>query len=216
MNQKDDVIKQIHEAFDANRYPGDSFLQGSFEGCEPYDEVGYFKGKTDWKTLDAEMLDAHYDALSFFSEAGFRFFIPAFLIADLEEELRTADPVFHLTGGFLKRSVEVYTRTGVMNRKHGGETPLNPRRYGAISFADYARFRLSVFTKEEAGAIVAYLYCVRERNLPYDYGNQIDTALNTFWLGRVQNAPSGEDLKKHMQEEEKFIAGMDTSSTPGT
>ena len=57
MNQKDDVIKQVHEAFDSNHYPGDSFLQGSSEGCEPYDEVGYFKGKTDWKTIDAEMLD---------------------------------------------------------------------------------------------------------------------------------------------------------------
>ena len=43
MNRKDDVIKQIHEAFDANHYPGDSFIQGSFEGCEPYDEVGSFK-----------------------------------------------------------------------------------------------------------------------------------------------------------------------------
>jgi hypothetical protein len=216
MSQKDDAVKQIHEAFCANQYPGDSFLQGSFEGCEPYDEVGYFKGKKDWKTLDAEMLDAHYDALSFFSETGFRFFLPAFLIADLEEELRTADPLFHLTGGFLKRSVEVQTQAGVLNRKYGGETLLNPRRYGAISFADYARFRLSVFTKEEAVAIVAYLYCIRGKNLPYDYYSQIDTSLNSFWLDRAQNAPSREDLIKHIQEEEKFIAGTDTSSTPGT
>lgn len=46
------------------------------------------------------MLDAHYSALSFFSEAAFRFFFPAYLIADLRGELRTADPLFHLTGGF--------------------------------------------------------------------------------------------------------------------
>jgi hypothetical protein len=196
MNQKDDVIKQIHEAFGANHYPGDSFLQGSFEGCEPYDEIGHFKGKTDWRILEAGMLDAHYDALSFFSEAGFRFFLPAYLIADLREELRTADPVFHLTGGFFQQSVEVQTETGVLSRKFGGDTLLNPGRYGATSFADYARYRLSVFTEEEAGAIVAYLRCVRERDYHDKYRIQIDTALTSFWLDRAQNAPSREDLKK--------------------
>lgn len=212
MIQKGDVINQIHAAFDGNLYPGDQFLQGSFEGCEPYEEVGSFKGVTDWKALKADMLDAHYDALSFFSEAGFRFFLPAYLIADLQEELHTADPLFHLTGGFCLQSAEIPTPTRVLSRKYGGEVPLNPKRYGAISFADYARFRLSVFTKEEARAIVAYLHCVRARSLHANDRYQIDTALNSFWLDRVQNAPSREDLRKHLQEEEEFIAGMDASS----
>ena len=98
MIDKEVVIELIREAFGGNVYPGDAFLQGSFEGCEPYEEVGFFRGKMDWRTLDAEMLDARYSALSFFSEAGFRFFLPAYLIADLQDELRTADPLFHLPG----------------------------------------------------------------------------------------------------------------------
>lgn len=100
MIDKDVVIELIREVFDGNVYPGDAFLQGSFEGCEPNEEVGFFMGKMDWKILDAGMLDSHYSALNFFSEAGFRFFIPAYLSADLQDGLRTADPLFHLTGGF--------------------------------------------------------------------------------------------------------------------
>jgi hypothetical protein len=50
---REKVIDQIREAFGANPYPGDAFLQGSFDGCEPYDEVSAFFGKTDWSTLDS-------------------------------------------------------------------------------------------------------------------------------------------------------------------
>ena len=73
---KEEVIEQIRLAFGANLYPGDAFLQGSFDGCEPYDEVSAFFGKTDWRVLDSKTLDGHYCALSFFSEGGFRFDSP--------------------------------------------------------------------------------------------------------------------------------------------
>ena len=45
MIDKEIVIEQIREVFDGNVYPGDAFLQGSFEGCEPYEEAGFFRGK---------------------------------------------------------------------------------------------------------------------------------------------------------------------------
>ena len=54
-----DIIKEIHEAFGNNEYPVDAFLQGSFEGYEPFEEVGPFKGKTDWRTIDPDFLDGH-------------------------------------------------------------------------------------------------------------------------------------------------------------
>ena len=142
MTDKEFVIEEIRAAFGSNNYPGDAYLQGSFEGCEPYEEVGFFKGKKDWRTLDAQMLDAHYSALSFFSEAGFRFFLPAYLIADVRGELRTADPLFHLTGGFFVSSIEVPVQSRVVIRKTGGSILLNPKRYGAMTFCDYAVFRL--------------------------------------------------------------------------
>jgi hypothetical protein len=72
--RKEEIIDQIREAFLATPYPGDGFLQGTFEGCEPYEEVDAFVGKTDWRALDSTMLDAHYCALSFF----FRGWLPLF------------------------------------------------------------------------------------------------------------------------------------------
>jgi hypothetical protein len=51
------------------------------------------------------VLDGHYEALSFLSEGGFRFFLPAYLVADVRDQLVTADPGFHLTHGSHSASV---------------------------------------------------------------------------------------------------------------
>jgi hypothetical protein len=125
------VVDVIERAFGGNEYPGDAWLQGSREGEEPFEECGAFVGQTDWRALTPEFLDQHYVVLSFFSEAGFRFFMPAFLIADLRDRLRTADPVFHLVGGFSDFSVthRVGDRDFVV--RSGSTQFINPRRYGA-------------------------------------------------------------------------------------
>ena len=107
MPDRRQVIEHIRQAFRDTERPGDAFLQGSHEGCEPGESVAPFIGVADWSQLDAEILDASYTALSFFSEGGFRYFLPAYLIADLEERLQTADPVFHLTNGFSDKVVKI-------------------------------------------------------------------------------------------------------------
>lgn len=65
MKCKQEVIEQIERAFGANPYPGDNFLQGSYEACEAYEEIQVFIGKTDRRKLDSELLDGHYFALTF-------------------------------------------------------------------------------------------------------------------------------------------------------
>ena len=206
--RKEEVIDQIRGAFGANPYPGDAFLQGSFDGCEPSDEVGAFVGKTDWSKLDSKMLDGHYCALSFFSECGFRFFLPAYLIADLREELLTADPLFHLWHGFANVSGEVPVGSQTFRRDSSGKTLLNPKRYGAMTWSDHARHRLSVFTREEAKAIVAYMTYKRERDTMGLDKSRIDAALEEFWSDRAENAPSHEILEAHLQEEERFTTAL--------
>ncbi len=47
---------------------------------------------------------------------------------------------------------------------------LNPRRYGAMTFADWARYRLSVFAREEAQAIVGDTLAAAPE-LPQKQGN---------------------------------------------
>src|SRR5262245_25648763 len=105
MSDQEAIIAKIQAAFGANDYPGDYYLQGSFDGTEPEDEVGPFRGKQVWGEIEPDFLDAHAAALSFFSEAGLRFFLPAYLVADLRDQLSTADPLFHLIHGFFDETM---------------------------------------------------------------------------------------------------------------
>lgn len=208
MIDRDRVIEQIRQAFDGLEFPGDAFLQGSYEGTEPSEVTAPFRGVSHWRDVAPAVLDANYTALSFFSEAGFRYFLPAYLIADLRDQLQTADPIFHLTHGFLDSSVPVETPARVFDRKLGKHVLMNPRRYGAMTFMDYARFRLSIFTREEARAIVAYLEYMRQSDRDGLRTKEIDGALESFWADRAAHAPEQEVLARHREEEAAFLRAI--------
>jgi hypothetical protein len=36
----------------------------------------------------------------------------------------------------------------------------------------------------------------------------IDAALNAFWLERAQTAPTAEELKKYLKEQEEYLAAI--------
>lgn len=190
MTTSDALIGTIDRTFTCT-YPGDRFLQGSFEGCEPYDEVGAFVGITDWRSLEAAFLDAHYCAPPFFSEAGFRFFLPAYLVADLRDELMTADPVFWLTHGFSELAVDTIGTGGrPISHRSGGPALLGPGRYGALTWEDASRHRLSVFCREEATVIADYLRHRRDGDRLGLDAPRIDAALERFWMPRALTAPT--------------------------
>ena len=216
MDDKEAVIEEIQKAFAGNEHPGERFLQGSFEGCEPYEEVGPFEKLEDWKGIEASFLDGHASALSFFSEAGFRYFLPAYLISDLRGQLYTADPLFHLTHGFSDWTSEVPAGDHTLLMKHGRSALLNPRRFGAMTFYDYARYRLSVFTREEASAIVAYLEYKRDSDPNVIDTQDIDAALESFWLERSQTAPQAESLGEHIAQQEEYLAAIRSRTQKGT
>lgn len=206
--ERDGVIALIQGAFATAEFPG-PFLRGSNEGCEPAEECDPFQAYPDWRSAPAEFLDQHGGALSFFSEAGFRFFLPAFLIADLEEKLQYADPLFHLTHGFYDFTVreKVGDREVVMHQ--GGSAFLNPRRYGAMTNQDYARFRFSVFTREEAAAIVAYLAFKRALHAGDAITTgPIDRALEGFWSDRAKSAPPATALTAQMQAQVAYLEAV--------
>ena len=216
MDDTEAVIEKIQSAFAGSEHPGARFLQGSFEGCEPYEEVGPFESRTDWRGIEAGFLDGHANALSFFSEAGFRFFLPAYLIADLRGRLETADPLFHLTHVFSEWATQVPVgdpeggptgdRTLVV--RQGRSAFINPWRYGAMTSYDHARWRLSVFTREEAGAIVAYLRFKRDSDPDVIDKAAIDAALESFCLERARTAPRAESLRQYLAEQEEYLAAI--------
>lgn len=202
----DAVIAAVRDAFAKSAHPGDPFLLGSFDGDEPYEVVGAFKGTASWEHLEPEFLDAHYTALSFFSEAGLRYFLPAFLVADVRGRLLTAEPSFHLTNGFSDQSHGERVGDRMFVRRWGKSALINPRRYGALTSLDYARYRLSVFTREEAAGIVAYLQWKRS-SADVDERERavIDAALDAFWLERARAAPTADHLEQHLAEQREFM-----------
>jgi hypothetical protein len=187
--------------------------KGSSEGCEPAEATAPFTGVTHWTQIDSLILDQNYTALSFFSDGGFRHFLPAYLIADLNGQLQTADPVFHLTNGFFDRSVNVPVGSRTFEKVSGKSGFVNPRRYGAMTWHDYARSKLAVFTREEAAAIVAYLEWRRATDEAGIEQEEIDAALDAFWRIRAKEAPTRAMLQRHIKEEAEYLKNLNSTGS---
>ena len=163
---------QIQTAFADVQYPGDECLVSSSYGDEPDLLEQEFKGKSDWRQLDPQFLDQAPDgygsALSFFSDEAFRFYLPAYLLSDIDGLLGQATPVFHLTYGLRNSS------------KH---EHVNPRLYGDRTWFEYFSDRLAAINKMQAAAVVAYLRFKREAE--NFHLQAIDEALKNFWLSKA-------------------------------
>ena len=160
----------IQSSFSKVAYPGNSNLRNSNEGVEPFLLEQEFKGKEDWTILSPEFIDQAPDgfasALSFFSIKAFRFYLPAYLLADLDGHLVYTDPVFYLTHGLTDATKDIQ---------------VNPRRYGTLTWFEYVSTRYSVFTRPQATAIMSYLkFKLNEAATTYEQ-NQIEQALHNYW-----------------------------------
>jgi hypothetical protein len=162
----------IQQAFSQVKYPGDWCLQGSNEGEEPALLTKEFQGKNNWQLLSPSFLDRAPDgygtALCFFSDEAFRFYLPAYLIADLDGHLVQQDPIFHLTHG-----LDHQTRNEM----------INPQRYGERTWFDCRQFKFSMFSQAQVAAIVEYLKWYRDT----DPGSVaiINQALDNYWNQRL-------------------------------
>jgi hypothetical protein len=174
MHSTDAIKAEIREAFAGAVYPGDGNLRGSSQGDEPFLLEAEFSGKTDWRTLDAAFIDRAPDgfgtALHFFSHAAFRFYLPAYLLADLEGDLKQSDPAFTLWYG-----LDDETKDRVVNA----------RLYGQRTWFEMKREALAVFTQPEAAAIVLYLRWRVEQSAWDDERQRIEAALRNYWLERA-------------------------------
>ena len=172
MIDKERVKEQIRMAFVTVEYPGDWCLRDSNEGDEPFLVERDFKGKTDWRALDTGFIDQSPEglasALSFFSDEAFHFYLPAYMIADLDDLLERSNPVFHLTHGLDDSS----------RRER-----INPRRFGERTWADYTRCKFAMFAREEAAAIAAYLKFKAETDV--FNREDIEQALRNYWIERI-------------------------------
>ncbi len=164
----------LRQAFSRVEFPGNWCLIDTYEGVEPYQVRQEFSDKTDWRVLDYAFLEqapaGESNALFYFSIEAFRFYLPAYLIADIDGGLSEVSPVFHLTNG-----LDDPARSELVN----------PRRYGARTRFEDAIHTFSVFDTAQVSAIVAYLELKRgteEMVLEREY---IDQALANYWKHRA-------------------------------
>jgi len=93
------VHAQIEEAFADTPAPGEGFDDIS-ASMDDEGIVGYFRGTT-WRGHRVQALRIHEVALSLFTDKAFRYWLPAFMLAELENP-KEADIIgegiaFHLT-----------------------------------------------------------------------------------------------------------------------
>jgi hypothetical protein len=171
--EAESVKDLIRRAFADTPYPGDDALVRS-AGDEPDEVVELFRGRDDWRTLSADFVDragaASPSALSFFSAAAFRFYLPAYLIADLDGRLVYTDPLFYLYHGLDEAS-----------RNH----TIHVSGAGPTTWWQVQQEHLADFTPREAAAIVAYLRLRMERDEPEFSRRSVKEALENYWLARA-------------------------------
>lgn len=167
------IKAQILEAFANVEYPGDWCLRRTNEGEEPNMVAKAFLGKSDWRLLDVAFIDRAPEglssALSFFSDEAFRFYLPAYLIADLDGQLHFTDPAVYLCQGL-------------------SDSSRNERishRFGARTWFDESKYRFSTFFPQEASAVVAYLRWRLQAEESNELRDRIDQALLNYWLPRT-------------------------------
>lgn len=93
------LSEEIATAFSDVTFPGANQLVDS-KTHEGQAVASAFKNCTDWRSLDAEFLNSAPDglgsALNFFSAKAFQFFLPAYLLADLNGKLPFVEPDYSL------------------------------------------------------------------------------------------------------------------------
>jgi hypothetical protein len=133
LTRKERVRQAILQAFADVPYPGDEAIAAHPEGQDGPELIRDFKGYG-WREVQRAMLCCNTDTLSYFSNAGLRFYLPAYLLAALDCD----DIVFDATMYCLDPSSD------------------DPR------LEVWGKARLSVFRPAERQAIRLFLEYVRD------------------------------------------------------
>lgn len=169
MVESSSLIQQIEQAFANVVYPGDDNLADSLYGEEPEALRIEFRGKTDWRTLDDDFLNQAPDgwgtALSFFSPTALKFYLPAYLIADIRGTLQCSDPAFRLC---------IFVTPQLENKKIA-------KVWGGGTLGEIARQEFDIYSSEQVAAIVAYLWWKLESDI---YNPVVEQGLENYWLER--------------------------------
>ncbi|TGK27547.1 hypothetical protein EHQ12_16160 [Leptospira gomenensis] len=165
----DDLIQQIESAFQQIPHPGDEHLVTNPSDPESQLIARHFAGKRDWRGLGSDFLNEPCGALSFLSDMAFRFYLPAFMIADIQGALEWDDPSVRLC----------WSHTA-----SGGEQRIG-KVWGGGTIKDRAEDCHRHFDSRQVSAIIAYLLWKLVSN--HDEDLCITEALENYWLKREED-----------------------------
>ena len=189
------LMQRVETAFASYPYPGDDRICSPQPGDEePAEYAMEFRG-AQWQRLNPGFLAQHYPSLSFFTHDAFRYFLPAYLVADLmAEQLQlwlSADPVFHLTHGLVRvktMSDDQIARFIEESQVADPELELTPEMLKPVGDAEFwharALERFAGFDHAQRKAIVTYLQHMAAQD-EYQRAD-IDSALKDYWLPSLE------------------------------
>ena len=195
------LCAEIRTAFATTPYPGDDQLSGSELGEEPAEMALDLRG-VQWQSAHPDLLARCYSALSFLSDAGFRYFLPAYLLSDICDHESNADPVHHLIRGLYDKNIDKERMKDLRDFVDSGMLPLDNLQGNGLSvetvqemlaqvaekeeefdWREYSLRRLQAFDRTERTAIIHYL----EFRAKDEYAAvEINQALESYWRLSVQ------------------------------
>jgi len=167
ISSNNSLIQKIDSAFSDTVYPGNENLFEDSYGNESAILRNHFLGFEDWRLLTNKHLNMD-GALSFLSEKAFRFYIPAFMIADINEKLKYNDPIVRLCWSISPQS----------------ESKKIAKVWGGTTEEVRAKKCFDKFSKEQTSSIVSYLYWRLSLD---EYDFTVKYALDNYWLNREES-----------------------------
>jgi hypothetical protein len=152
MNRNESVRSEIVQAFSDTPYPGDDQIV-AYRDDESVDLRESFKGKH-WRDISREALRYHHDDLPSLSRAGLRYYLPAYLLAALDEPGVPEFILYELT-------------------------PFDERAGQPLH--SYLVSRFSDFSDSEKRAIRAFLELIREERADSYFRDKMEPAMRQYW-----------------------------------
>jgi hypothetical protein len=204
--EKAALCREIRSAFEATRYPGDDDLSGSEQGEESAEMALELRG-VKWQSAHPELLARCYSALSFLTDAGFRYFLPAYMLDDLLNAESNSNATFQLTHGLYDEAIDREDMAALISFVESNAAAIAAVESAGVShqsalenikrfeeqrppfdLREYSVKRFMAFDMRERTAIIHYLEFQAQDAFE---ALKIDQALDSYWRPSLRSRLPG-------------------------
>lgn len=189
---KNIIIKEIDQAFQSEKYPGDDYLvydnSGKHLECEYIKKV--FQGKT-WKSLPDNFLFEEISSLSFFSPQAYKYYLPAFLIYSVNDFYGSDEVPFQVISSLtlpseidtvlLANKIYEFKIQQQMNQLDFNQILQNDLALKNKSIHFFVN-RASLFSREQGRAVNNFLEYINKEYSSEFFNNEPKIAMERYWF----------------------------------